>query len=308
VEFDPKTYWKRPDGYSSPREFWVDPDPTKVGLLDSQDIRFYVNRVRLIWPFVESRLGPASYELTLGPLFQYKGERGLLTAEEPELVIPPNSIVFVSFNEVLCLPHYIAARFGLTVGTLYHGALLGAGPQVDPGYQGALSCPLHNISNRQVAVERGDSIARVDFIKTTFGDRRIAKRVRRIRDEEELYRMADGADWAPLFNRDRRWRQPIFGYAAAREKVESSVAGLADRLEDMNSRVTSGEATVRRFSQFGSFAALAVAVGVIACIVGLIQLGTRYVDNSVGRVTERIDKLEQAKMQPRAVRPTVSRK
>jgi len=41
------------------------------------------------------------------------------------------------------------------------------GPQVDPGYQGKLFCPLYNLSNKTIKLRYGDTIATIDFVRTT---------------------------------------------------------------------------------------------------------------------------------------------
>ena len=41
------------------------------------------------------------------------------------------------------------------------------GPQVDPGFSGYLSCPLYNLTDTDIIIERGDDFATIDFEKTT---------------------------------------------------------------------------------------------------------------------------------------------
>jgi deoxycytidine triphosphate deaminase len=148
---------------------WLDPDPhVGPGMLLSDRIRFYAEAVGMIQPFNEAQLKGASYRLTLGDLCYHDGHfdyvKNLL---QQELVIEPNSFVIVTMAEVLRLPFYIAARFDLKIDMIYQGLLLGTGPQVDPGFHGNLSCPIHNISSRQIRIKLGASFATIDFQKTT---------------------------------------------------------------------------------------------------------------------------------------------
>src|SRR5688500_9097882 len=84
---------------------WSDPDHGSHGILLSDRIRFYVEEVNLIEPFTDKNLGPASYDLSLGTECWYaeylketgEGKRKLVFGER--LVLPPNSITFVSTNE-----------------------------------------------------------------------------------------------------------------------------------------------------------------------------------------------------------------
>jgi deoxycytidine triphosphate deaminase len=101
-------------------------------MLAADWIEYLALKAGMIHPFKKENLKPASYELTLGPEWQHQGKIGRLTEDEPILTIPPNSIVFASMQETLALPHYIAARFDLSIEFIYKGLLLGTGPQVDP--------------------------------------------------------------------------------------------------------------------------------------------------------------------------------
>jgi hypothetical protein len=65
------------------------------------------------------------------------------------------------------MPFYLVGRFNLKLRFLHEGLLVGAGPQIDPGFIGRLSCPLHNISSEKVSLKVGESFAVVEFLKTT---------------------------------------------------------------------------------------------------------------------------------------------
>ena len=59
------------------------------------------------------------------------------------------------------------ARWDIRVNLAYEGLLWVGGPQVDPGYVGHLFCPIYNLSDKEVTLRLGDTIAIIDFIKTT---------------------------------------------------------------------------------------------------------------------------------------------
>jgi hypothetical protein len=80
---------------------------------------------------------------------------------------------------------YIDARNrGTQLGELT-SVLLGTGPQVDPGFSGALSCPLYNLTNMDLTIRRGQDFATIDFEKTTT--------LLRGRSLEEMKTCIDGA-------------------------------------------------------------------------------------------------------------------
>jgi hypothetical protein len=68
------------------------------------------------------------------------------------------------------LPRFMIARWNIRVKHAYAGLLWVGGPQVDPGYVGNLFCPIYNLSDRPVTLERGESLALMDFEKTTAFD------------------------------------------------------------------------------------------------------------------------------------------
>lgn len=236
AELNPATYWKDPL-LPPKREDWVDPDPDTRGMLSADRIQFYVDKVRLIDPFNVENLKPASYALSLGPSYQHEGTLHQLTSLQPTLVIPENSIVFVAMRESLRLPHYMAARFNLAIEHIYKGLLLGTGPQVDPGFQGVLSCPLHNISNQPIRIDLGEHLATIDFIKTTGIHEGKKELLESSKDEDELYSRREeiqGFAGYPnqFFKREKRWVRPILAYPAGDRKVASSVHDLEEDIKE----------------------------------------------------------------------------
>src|ERR1044072_3014588 len=153
---------------------WIDPDASNVqGLILSDRIMYYAKEVNLIDPFHAGNLGPASYDLVLGPECWYadhlkqSGEAKRILSDGEKLILHPNSITFVSTRETLNMPFYLTARFNLKLRLLHEGLLLGAGPQIDPGFVGRLSCPLHNISSDKISLTCGESFAVIEFHKTS---------------------------------------------------------------------------------------------------------------------------------------------
>lgn len=231
---------------------WIDPDSdVKGGMLLSDRIKYYVERVKLIEPFDDGFLGPASYALTLGPEYWYaenpkehNSTKPLLRAGDT-LRVPPNSIVFVSSAETLNLPFYIAGRFNLKLKLIYEGLIVGAGPQVDPGFRGRLSCPLHNISDQAVFLNAGETFAIIDFQKTTpFAEQeRWSSEITyaEVRRKGETY-LLKGKDGFPCitFPVDKLDRVPIKGYLPFGKLVSSSVAGMEEKVEKNQIEITEG--------------------------------------------------------------------
>jgi len=203
-------------------------------MLSAERITRLSNEGEMIFPFDPLRLKTAAYRLTVGPLYQVEGENGELTEPRSRFVIPPNSLAFVSVRERLRIPHYIAARFNLKIDFVYRGLLLGTGPQVDPGFQGILSFPLHNLSNNPIPLELGENIATIDFVKTTGLPDALHTEI--IANENDLYEAARQQGIA-LFPRDRRWWRPIIGYQPPGLSISSSIKATVHALDDRVSRV-----------------------------------------------------------------------
>ena len=149
----------------------TDPKPDVKGLLLSDMIEYYVKEIGLIKQdeFSPTCLEPAAYQLRLGSLYYLDGTKGELQekGEKSSLELPRNSLTYVTAFEKIKLPFYIAARFNLKVTIIYQGVLLGTGPQVDPGFEGRLSCPLYNFSNNPITLHFKKPFAIIDFVKTT---------------------------------------------------------------------------------------------------------------------------------------------
>ena len=57
----------------------------------------------------------------------------------------------------------MAGRFDLTVSLFFKGVLLSNGPQVDPGYHGALFCMLFNGRDAPAELKMGEHFATLEF-------------------------------------------------------------------------------------------------------------------------------------------------
>lgn len=148
-------------------------------LLNTADLLEYIAATAMVHPFSVDPakatvvLKPASCALRLlGQVLYWKGPDAEhaekvtreLRAEE-ELLLAPNSIVYVTLEPTLRLPDYIAARFNLTIKEIYRGVLVGTGPLVDPGFVGQIYLPLHNLTCNEYRLVGGEPVAWMEFTK-----------------------------------------------------------------------------------------------------------------------------------------------
>lgn len=158
---------------------WQNKDPFPLidsALLNSADIVDYVETTGMIYPFYpdaeNEKLKPASYEINLLGLCVYWDENGeekeVHLEKGMEFKLPPNSIAFVTLEPTFRIPKYIALRFNLKITHVYRGLLLGTGPLVDPGFQGKLSIPLHNLTTNEYIFKGGEGLIWMEFTKLSY--------------------------------------------------------------------------------------------------------------------------------------------
>jgi deoxycytidine triphosphate deaminase/large-conductance mechanosensitive channel len=142
-------------------------------LLNWADIKKYVDKTGMICPFhpepEKKNLKQASYAVRLLGRCIYWDEKGekkdSIIDEKDEFPLKRNSIAFVSLEPRFRIPYYIALRFNLKITHIQRGVLLGTGPLVDPGFDGKLCVPLHNLTNNDYVLRGGDDLIWVEFTK-----------------------------------------------------------------------------------------------------------------------------------------------
>jgi deoxycytidine triphosphate deaminase len=107
----------------------------------------------------------ASYDLSLGDEYYYKGRIHTLTKKQPLLLIEPYDYAIVTSRENANMPKDFCGRFDLSVSLFCQGVILSNGPQIDPGFRGILFCLLLNSSSSPVLLKRGQHYATIEFIK-----------------------------------------------------------------------------------------------------------------------------------------------
>ncbi len=140
-------------------------------LLNSADIFDYVAKTGMIYPFnpSETKLKSASYEIDLFGEIHFwddKKKKQVIKLEKGKrFPLEKNSIAFVSLETIFRLPDYIALRFNFRIKHVHRGLLLGTGPLVDPGFEGKLLIPLHNLTADDYEIEAGEGLIWVEFTK-----------------------------------------------------------------------------------------------------------------------------------------------
>ena len=142
-----------------------DPHPQEHGVLLCNRIEEYARR-GMLHPFDHRKLKSAGYRLSVGDEYLLGGVQFRLRGQD-SLVIPPYQVAVIKTAEYIQMPWFLIGRWNILVRRAYEGLLWVGAAQVDPGYEGHLMCPIYNLSNKEVRLYRGESLALIDFVKTT---------------------------------------------------------------------------------------------------------------------------------------------
>lgn len=185
------------NSYNDPENSFMDD-----GVLSTPQIEYYAKRYGIVENFDEKCLKAAVYEMRLGDqavrwndkmelkfnmlekapdsgenllarfCAQTPGPRYAwpLNISTAGLILPPNSLTFVTIFEKFNLTRDIIARFNLKSVFVHKGLLLGGGPIIDPGYHSGIVVPLHNFSNIPVELTWREPLLKVEFTRTMNPD------------------------------------------------------------------------------------------------------------------------------------------
>ena len=226
-----------------------DPHREALGVLTGDMIKAYVNELDppLIDFFDPDELRAASYGLRLGDEYYQNGKIKQLSDNDRFVVIKPHEMAIITTYEFLHMPRYLIGRWNLRISLVYKGLLWAGAAQVDPGYYGNLFCPLYNLSNETVAIERLDHIFTIDFVKTTDYLPGISPKYKVKRDKSKL------GEYIPSY------------------PLESSVATLETRIERGEKRVGDiAETMNNKFNELQT----SVLVGLSIVFAGLTIVAT----------------------------------
>lgn len=197
---------------------------------------------------LDNCLDAASYKLRLGDEAHVGGEWVRISEDRP-LVIPAHQVAVVKTHETVNIPRFLIARWNLRVQWVYEGLLWTGGPQVDPGWQGQLYCPIYNLAERQIVIPHKERVFTMDFTRTTP-----------VRNTKATY------GYATVPHTPAR-RKSLQGHDVHR--LRSAPFESLRQLSTLDTRVNS-------FNNF-TFLVLAVmiaAIGVVASFMGLGPMGS----------------------------------
>ena len=240
-----------------------DPFPSiPRALLSSAEISDYVRVTGMLHPFCKERLNSASYEAHLGQSFimwDQSGKRIERTIKRGDSCkLPANSIAFVQIEPKFRLPHYIALRFNLRITHVHRGLLLGTGPLIDPGFEGDLLIPLHNLTFSDYEIDTNEALIWIEFTKTTYCFRP---------NEEEAADPRVHREFPP-----EKMNKPPEYYlhkASGGNPIRSSIGGV---IQESREKADKAEASAKRIEKIGWFALFVVAVSFASILIATHSL------------------------------------
>ncbi|MDD2851034.1 MAG: hypothetical protein PHY09_03930 [Desulfuromonadaceae bacterium] len=292
IDVDAKSVFESLEG-KDPLEH-IDP-----ALLNSADIFAYAAKTAMIWPFCHKNLKSASYEVDFIGTIIYWDEAGNKKTERIEddgvFILPKHSIAFISPDLYFRLPDYLAVRFNLQIKLVHSGILLGTGPLVDPGFEGQLLIPLHNLTNNDYLIKGGEGLIWVEFTKVSNNPR--------WRSNNESYEFSNKYIPFPVSKKNKK-PEEFLGKALAGQSfnyihssipsaiskaigVEKTVSEMSIKLnkditdanELINKTITDVKDKISKQKTFDIVASFAVAVALVGVMASLysVHVSTRSI-------------------------------
>ena len=262
-------------------------------LLNSADLTDYIRTVRIVEPFIEKNLKPASYEIPFaGTVYWWNADSGRLerkhiNSKDDIFTLESNSIAFVHLATDLFLPDYIAIRFNLRITHVHQGLLLGTGPLVDPGFCGRLLVPLHNLTANKYTLLYGKGFIWVEFTKLSPNERWKSKAaLKRTGKYIEFPKEKKFIEANTYFDRANGGNSIISSIPGAMRDAKEEAIGAAKSAK--NAEQSASKASKRTDWSIG-LGILAVLITVLFGGLTLIQLFQNTVDSKT-KATEDIAK------------------
>jgi len=136
-------------------------------LMSDKDIQEAVNSKDLIIRnFSKKSLQPASYDMRVGEeAFSSHEKKPIDIKSTGSLIVKPGDFILVRTRESVKLSPKIAGKIGLRSFHARKGLALLAGPQIDPGFEGALVVGLHNLDANELKLSYKEPFCTIEFYR-----------------------------------------------------------------------------------------------------------------------------------------------
>lgn len=305
-------------------------------LLNAADIADYARTTAMIYPFDPAELKPASQMIALeGEYLYFDGDGKQVSGhvlptghprwdevENPtdQLLVPGNSIVFVTVESLFQVPDYMAMRFNLKIDHVYKGLLLGTGPLVDPGFVGRLHIPLHNLTVEDYSFRAGDGLIWVEFTKLSRNrlfDPRAADSAER-RGRYTFFKASKSGSGRTVGDYIREGAQggkprssipdAVTEARAVAQKAAAAVeTGLQETAKLAEAASTAATASDRRITNWTRGFTLAGVLTVVGALLAIVLPTIGLVQDSDGRYRDLSTQLQEQQAEIERLRQEVAR-
>jgi deoxycytidine triphosphate deaminase len=279
----------------------LDPFPEiPPSLLNSADISDYVRVTGMLHPFDAADIKkPASYSVRFSGECRYWSPEGAEHVEHvgpgDQFTLRKNHIAFVTLEPRFRIPEYIALRFNLQIKYIHQGILVGTGPLVDPGYDGQLFLPLHNLTANDYQLEVDDGLVWMEFTKISASELWNA-RVRR-----DLMDGRPGADDGqseertgafvpfPKIKLEIRSMRKYLGRAhpgPIQSSIPMEIEAAKTAAESANAEAKRLADRATRWSVIAGVTVIIAALGIFIAVLQLVLSAKTAVDNSQQEVRQ----------------------
>ena len=202
--------------------------------------------------------------------------------------LQPNSIAFVTLEPNFHIPKYLALRFNLRIKHVYKGLLLGTGPIVDPGFEGRLSIPLHNLTNNTYRFDYGDDLITMEFTKLSPNSAWLPYDYKTGSTEKFKYEEFKG---------ERRNRD-VNAYLKAAldgEKARSQyvISSIPDAIYDSKEQARQARKDAKAIKKRSDLVSVSCLIGALALVISCLQMTTSTINKAIDRYDALIEKHQQ---------------
>lgn len=282
-------------------ERWRQKDPfprVDTSILTSAQFCEYIAKTGMVYPFKPDKdnIQIATYDVALrGKYIDWTKKEGNQTGKiekGDKFTLENNSICFVTLEPYFRIPEYIVLRFNLRISNVYKGLLLGTGPIVDPGFEGRLSIPLHNLTNNDYVFTGGKTIISFEFEKINYhpyvdrGNEEVKSKLH-----------------VPFFeDRSNAGEQEVGDYlekAAPNEQVKSSIPAETERAEEAADKA-------ERFANYNLLAAIVTVMVGFSTVASLaFDLGQSALRTWNAEIESKSEQIEQNKSKIDSLRKVI---
>ncbi len=270
-----------------------DPHPSiEASLLNPQDIEKYIDSTGMIEPFDKKNLKSATYGVPLlGDVYYWEYDKKCkkydkkckkLKTKDDYFELKPNAIVYVHVSTIFRVPYYMVFRFNLKIDLVHKGLLLGTGPVVDPGFQGRLFIPIHNLTTNTYNLRAEEVFIWVEVTKMSKFDNNITK---------------------PPYKMKNLLSYTANDYFNSTNNLNPIVSSIPDAMEKANKNSEKALSRTTRLQWGATIGIVAIVIACLALVVTIIQPTISLVDtysnklldcnNSLEKQNKKIDNLQK---------------